>query len=118
MKHPGFVVLMLTLLVGLVFSLAIVDSAAAGSNGQQLKINVGCTWSSVTVTGKNQFGQTVTWKTTNSSLIPCFLKSPTVSTTGWWWVGNVTITRTTPTKTCVVYVPKSQSGDWVNTSCW
>lgn len=116
MKHHGLVVLALTLLVGLVFSLARVEPAAAGSNGQQLKVTVGCTWSSVTITGRNQYGQTATWRATNSSFLPC--TRPTVSTTGWWWVGNVTITRTTPTKTCVVYVPQSQSGDWVNASCW
>lgn len=116
MKHRGFVVFALILLVGLVFGLARVDSAAAGSNGQQLRIFVGCTWGSVTVTGKNQYGQTATWRATNTSFIPCTRLN--VSTSGWWWVGNVTITRTVPTKTCVVYVPKSQIGDWVNTSCW
>lgn len=116
MKHQGLVVFGLTLLLGLLFGLANVETAAAGSNGQQLKVTVGCTWGSVTITGKNQYGQTATWRSVNSSLIPCL--RPTVSTTGWWWVGNVTITRTNPTRTCVVYVPKSQSGDWVNTSCW
>lgn len=115
MKHHGFVVLGLTLLLGLLFGLANVESAAAGSNGQQLKVNVGCTWSSVTITGRNQYGQNATWRAVNSSFLPC--TRLTVSTSGWWWVGYVTITRTNPTRTCVVYVPQSQSGNWVETSC-
>ena len=116
MKHQGFLVLALTLLAGLVFGLAKVEPVAAGSNGQQLKVNVGCTWGSVTITGRNQYGSIATWRATNSSFLPC--TRLTVSTTGWWWVGPVTISRTVPNKTCVVNVPRYQIGDWVNASCW
>ena len=115
MKQKRLVVLGLVALMGLLISLSAVESASAGSNGQQLKISVGCTWSSVAVTGKNQYGQTVTWRAVNSSFLPCTRTS--VSTSGWWWVGNVTIVRTNPTKACVVYVPKVQSGDWINARC-
>lgn len=115
MKHKGLVVFGLLVLMGLFASLSTVKSAAAGSNGQQLEIGVGCTWGSVTVTGRNQRGQTVKWSAINSSMIPC--TRMTVKTSGWWWVGPVTIVRTNPTRVCNVNVPQTQRGDWVKVSC-
>lgn len=94
--------------------------AAAGSNGQQLTVNAGCLWNSVTVTGRNHAGTIATWRRTNTSLVPCY--PSTVSTNGWWWVGNVTITvrggvSGNRVKVCYANVPKTQPSDWHSVSC-
>lgn len=92
--------------------------ARAGSNGQQLEVGVGCWWNTATVTGRNHNGTLVTWRTTNTTLIPC--TRLTVKTTGWWWVGTVTIQTTGVLgrrNVCYPNVPRSQSGDWVRVDC-
>ena len=121
MKQKKLVVVGILMLFGLFLSMNPVDSALAGSNGQQLKIRTGCLWSSVTVTGTNQHGQRVTWRASNSNSYFCGRSE--VSTTGWWWVGKVTIAKSfpiptlMPTKYCTVNVPKDQSGHWISTTC-
>lgn len=119
-KRALFTVIILGILL-MTFSFMWVDQVAAGSNGQQLKVNGGCLWDRVVITGKNQNGVTKTWSRTNTSYIPCY--PSTVSTTGWWWVGNVTIRVTggvsgNRVKTCYANVPKVQNGnDWYSVSC-
>lgn len=44
--------------------------ARAGSNGQQLEVGVGCWWNTATVTGRNHNGTLVTWRTSNTTLVP------------------------------------------------
>lgn len=117
MKQNRLLVFGFVMLLGLLFGMTSVKPAAAGSNGQQLKISVGCDWSSVTVTGKNQNGQTKTWKAVNNWK-PWECKYPTVYTTGYWWVGEVKIVRHNYYKECKATVPKSQWLNWYSTACW
>ena len=63
----------------------------AGSNGQQLRIDVSCPYApplaEVRVTGRNQRGQEVKWPATK----PAVVNARTVTTWNYWWVGRVQI---------------------------
>ncbi len=98
------------------------QSAPAGTNGQQLSIGT-CTEMAprtffyyVVVTGKNQFGQTVMWK---SDWKGGYRPGCKFDTTNWWWVGTVKVTVKSSAGylssgpwTKSVTVPKTQMGDW------
>jgi len=94
--------------------------ANAGSNGQQLAITTTATARQITVTGKNQRGQTVTWRQIASGNGPA-LHNITVRTNNWWWQGNVTISISRsngPNLQCSTNVPKIQIGsDWRSLNC-
>jgi hypothetical protein len=61
--------------------------AAAGRNGQMVRIIVSCqyapTIAEVEVTGRNQYGNRVTWRSRPNS--------KDFVTQGWWWIGPVII---------------------------
>lgn len=98
------------------------QSVSAGTNGQQLSIGT-CTemgprtfFYYVVVTGKNQRGQTVTWKSDWNGRYRIGCK---FDTTNWWWIGTVKVTVKSSAGylssgpwTKSVTVPKTQMGDW------
>jgi hypothetical protein len=61
--------------------------AAAGTNGQQLRLDITCSYAPVMaeikVSGYNQNGDYVTWYASPNA--------KGVNTSNWWWVGKVTI---------------------------
>lgn len=92
---------------------SIPQSAQAGWNGQQLEIHVPY-HTSVEVTGKNQAGNTVTWKKSGSNRF---------TTSGLWWKGTVTIKTSNPTHpdygnwTCTRYVPTVWASNTYSVKC-
>lgn len=105
------------LLVAVLLSLGIsgiapANDAAAGSNGQQIKVT-NCSTCWLTFSGRNQNGD---W-TTVSRAVPGWTSDYSLS--AYWWVGDVSIHMTAYNldKTITVNVPKSQRwSDWVTVS--
>ncbi|GAB4291997.1 MAG: hypothetical protein Fur0025_27410 [Oscillatoriaceae cyanobacterium] len=98
--------------------------ANAGSNGQQLAITTNATVRQITVTGKNQRGQTVTWTqraSGNASGNAFTIPNITFRTDNWWWQGNVTISinrSNGENLRCSTDVPKIQIGsNWRSLNC-
>jgi hypothetical protein len=111
-KKLLLLVLVLAVLVGLS------GEAYAGSNGQQLKIIcTNCRINRVTVVGTNQNGQPATW---SSPTFPVIFPPTSVTTTGWWWVGNVNITlqsSSNRTYNCTAVVPRTYRSDVFDVRC-
>lgn len=120
-------VLTLSVLLALMIAAGIQpQSASAGTQGQQLSIRT-CTERAprtffyyVVVTGKNQFGQTVTWRSDWNREYRFGCK---FDTTNWWWVGTVKVTVNSPGGILSsgpwvksVSVPQRQVGDWYSVS--
>lgn len=93
------------------------EPVSAGSNGQQVKVDIG--WGragrTVTVSGYNQNGQYVRWTGTTNSW-------GAAETHGWWWKGNASV-QVHPKwpswgKTCGANVPINQSwSNWFTITC-
>lgn len=118
-KNVGHMLALLAIVAGLTLTAISASPTYAGTNGQQLQITkIVARGARVTVTGLNNNGQTATWQGwtpgTPSQIAPP--SGETVSTTGWWWVGKVTIRVYWPTSTQLAYacfkeVPKT---NWPN----
>lgn len=99
----------MSIIAALVSVSAIPIPAHAGTNGQQLIINV-CNAKSLSVRGSNQNNQTVTGSYTLSGS-GCVQQK----TTGWWWKNVIRVTATYAdgrSNFVDVNVPVNQSGDW------
>lgn len=107
----------LSLLLAAILLIGVLPGAAfAGSNGQQINVNLACSFAEagalkqVTVEGINQAGNYAVW---SGSTRWCNL-----GTNNWWWVGSATVTVKytsiwgTRKTTTYTNVPKSQSGNW------
>jgi hypothetical protein len=110
------VLLKLLIVAVIVASLGTIPSAPAyaGTNGQQLSVYVGASATSITIEGRNQYNQWVTWTSSTKSF-------HTFGTTNWWWKGTVTITvffGGSSRRTCSANVPTSQwFNDWYKVWC-
>jgi hypothetical protein len=84
----------------------------AGTNGQQLDFECGPSLGDVAVTGHNQNGDLVTWRGRSDN-------GYSISTTGWWWVGWVTVDYVEGgvLYSQQVHVPKVWSTDWWVAEC-
>ena len=120
-QQAAFLALAFVMFVSMLSFLSPVENVAAGTNGQQLQIkNIMGRGIKVTVQGKNNYGQNVTW-TGYTPGTPSQIAGPqgeTVYTTGHWWVGKVYVRVYKPYSTTVAYacykeVPKLQwTSNW------
>jgi hypothetical protein len=83
------------------------SAAVAGTSGQEIEfdtytVNSADALSHVEIAGYNQNGNGAVWKGTSSNGF-------SITTTGWWWAGNVTVTWTEfgVQHSLVAYVPRS-----------
>lgn len=111
MKAKSLLLVVIALMIAVTVALP-AKTVYAGTNGQQLVITSSPS-TAFTISGTNQNGQKVTktaWVGASGKL----------TTTGYWWVGTVKVTAYSLggfTKTCSVYVPKSQSGNYTYMDC-
>ena len=91
----------------------------AASNGQQVRFQVEDNYTIVylSVSGQNQYGEWVTWPVYTCSYATISTCPWELTTQGWWWVGDVTVSFTVVDRfwasgsekygTCVIRVAES-----------
>lgn len=116
-KFLGTALMTATLATGSAF---MPSEAVSAATTQQLEIKTGG-YTRVTVSGKNQKGQTVTWGP--------YTSNGTVKTNNWWWQSGVKVTvdkrnpwyvliGKSPSRTCTFYVQQDHIFDyWDTVTC-